>query len=244
MIFHSPERRACIRQHTDTIAYVQANVAAKGNQRIMLTQIPTQFCTRRRFLAGAVAGTLAGAVAYSQEKRPAKKARIAITFDLEMSRMYPTRDIMEWDYQKGNLNEPTKKYSLDVARIVKHRGGLIHFFCVGRVLEQANIEWLKQIAEMGHPIGNHTYDHVNVWSSKPEQTQFRFRRSPWLTRGRTAPDNLTFPEGVLSCSLPDGAGFDEEAEVVARFRKARGQRVHLRAYALHCLRVTRCTQLI
>ncbi|MFN0055855.1 MAG: polysaccharide deacetylase family protein [Planctomycetales bacterium] len=39
---------------------------------------------------------------------------------------------------------------------------MIHFFCVGRVLEQPNVDWLKEIAAAGHPIGNHTYDHVAV----------------------------------------------------------------------------------
>jgi len=93
--------------------------------------------------------------------------------------------MLEWDFQKGNLNEETKKYACRAARIVKERGGIIHFFCVGRVLEQANVQWLKEIAEAGHPVGNHTYDHVNVWAKSPEQTQFRFQRSPWLVQGKT-----------------------------------------------------------
>jgi peptidoglycan/xylan/chitin deacetylase (PgdA/CDA1 family) len=38
---------------------------------------------------------------------------------------------------------------------------------------------------MGHPVGNHTYDHVNVHATSPAQTQFRFQRAPWLIRGRT-----------------------------------------------------------
>ena len=63
-----------------------------------------------------------------------------------MSRKYPTRDVLEWDFQKGNLNEPTKKYSLQAASIASKLGGQIHFFCVGRVLEQANIDWLTRSA--------------------------------------------------------------------------------------------------
>ena len=166
--------------------------------------------SRRTFLAGAVAGTMANAIGYSQEKRPAKKARIAITLDLEMSRMYPTREMMEWDYQKGNLNEPTKKYALEAARIVKARGGLIHFFCVGRVLEQTNIDWLKEIAAMGHPIGNHTYDHVNVWSTKPEQTQFRFQRSPWLIRDRTVKQIIRENIRITTLAMKQRAGIDAD----------------------------------
>ena len=66
----------------------------------------------------------------------------------------------------------------------------IHFFCVGRVLEQQDIGWLKEIVRLGHPVGNHTYDHVNLWASSPEQTQFRFQRSPWLIRDKTVPEIL------------------------------------------------------
>lgn len=120
--------------------------------------------------------------------------------------MYPTRDIMEWDFQKGNLNAPTKKYSLDAARIAKELGGLIHFFCVGRVLEQPDIEWLKQIADMGHPVGNHTYDHVNVWSTKPEQTQFRFQRSPWLIKGKTAEEIIRENIRITTLAMKQRAG--------------------------------------
>jgi len=86
-------------------------------------------------IAGAVGGTMATALGYSRTKDAKPPAQIAITLDLEMSRHYPQRNMMEWDYQKGNLDEATKKYSLDAARIAKDRGALIHFFCVGRVLE-------------------------------------------------------------------------------------------------------------
>jgi peptidoglycan/xylan/chitin deacetylase (PgdA/CDA1 family) len=47
------------------------------------------------------------------------------------------------------------------------------------------VDWLKELHQAGHLIGNHTYDHVNVLATKPEETQFRFRRAPWLIEGRT-----------------------------------------------------------
>lgn len=172
-------------------------------------QFPQAF-NRRTFLAGTVAGVMANTVGFSQAKQVPKKARIAITLDLEMSRKYPTRDMVEWDYQKGNLNEPTKKHSVEAARIVRELGGLIHFFCVGRVLEQANIEWLKDIAKMGHPVGNHTYDHVNVWAKKPEQTQFRFQRSPWLIRGKTTQEILRENIRVTTLAMKERAGIQAD----------------------------------
>jgi hypothetical protein len=128
--------------------------------------------TRRAFLA-----------APALAQRP--KARIAITLDLEMSRNFPTWETTHWDYEKGNLDADTKRYALEVAQRVKARGGAVHFFCVGRVLEQEDIGWLSEIVRMGHPVGNHTYDHVYVLAQKPEDIQFRFKRAPWLMRGQT-----------------------------------------------------------
>ena len=175
-------------------------------------------------IAGVFGGAMAPLAGISKnEKMPKrKKARIAITFDLEMSRMYPTRDILEWDFQKGNLNEQTKEYSHEAARIVKERGGVIHFFCVGRVLEQNNVEWLKQIAAMGHPVGNHTYDHVNIRATEAEKTQHRFRRSPWLIRGRTAAEIIQENIGMTTLALKQRCGIDADG-----FRTPGGSRLAL-----------------
>jgi peptidoglycan/xylan/chitin deacetylase (PgdA/CDA1 family) len=109
-----------------------------------------------------------------------KVARIAITLDLEMSRNFPTWETTHWDYEKGNLDEPTKRYASEAAKRVRERGGVVHFFVVGQVFEQANVDWLRDIAEAGHPIGNHTYDHINVLANRREDLQFRFQRAPWL----------------------------------------------------------------
>jgi peptidoglycan/xylan/chitin deacetylase (PgdA/CDA1 family) len=139
------------------------------------------------FLAGSVAATM-GAAAGLGRGRAAPldgKALIAITLDLEMSRHYPQRGMMEWDYEKGNLDEATKKYAVEAGRVAKERGGLIHYFCVGRVLEQPDIGWLKGLLADGHKLGNHTYDHVNVKAKTPAEAQFRFARAPWLVRGKT-----------------------------------------------------------
>jgi len=88
-------------------------------------------------------------------------------------------------YEKGNLNEETKKYTVEACRRVKAHGGVLHCFVVGRVLEQERVDWLKQIVLAGHPVGNHSYDHVNVLATKAEDIQFRFQRAPWLIQGKT-----------------------------------------------------------
>jgi len=166
--------------------------------------------SRRSFLAASVAGGMGAAALFAknQEDSLKKKALISITLDLEMSRHYPRRGMMEWDYQKGNLSEPTKQYSVDAARIAKERGGLIHFFCVGRVLEQKSADWLKGIAAEGHPVGNHTYDHVYVLADSPEQTQFRFQRSPWLVRGRSTKELLYDNVRLTTVAMKERAGIE------------------------------------
>lgn len=141
--------------------------------------------TRRSMLLGLAA-----------QKR--RKAQIAISFDLEMSRNFPTWETTHWDYEKGNLDEASKRYSREAARLVAARGGRIHFFAVGRVLEQENTGWLEEILGAGHAVGNHTYDHVNVLARRAEELQFRFKRAPWLLRG--APVAEAIDENVRLCT--------------------------------------------
>ena len=161
----------------------------------------------RRTLLRLAAGAAAAAVcARAPAAESSRKARIAITLDLEMSREYPRRGMTEWDYQKGNLDEATKEYAVEAARRVKDHGGRIHFFCVGRVLEQPDVEWLRQLAADGHPIGNHTYDHVNVKALRPEETQFRFRRAPWLVRGKSAAEIIEENIRITTLALRERAG--------------------------------------
>ena len=102
-----------------------------------------------------------------------------------MARNFPQWDDTHWDYEKGNLNSEAKRYAIEAARRVKAHSGVIHFFAVGQVFEQENVEWLKELHQNGHPIGNHTYDHVFVLATKPEDIQYRFKRAPWLIVGKS-----------------------------------------------------------
>jgi peptidoglycan/xylan/chitin deacetylase (PgdA/CDA1 family) len=153
----------------------------------------------------ATGGTLAVGRS-ARADQPRDRALIAITLDLEMSRHFPVWEQTEWDYKKGLLDDDTKRYSVEAARRVKAKGGLIHFFSVARVCEQEYIDWLEEIAADGHPIGNHTYDHVNVLATKPEQIQFRFRRAPWLIAGRTPAEVIAENIRTASRALEQRAG--------------------------------------
>jgi len=144
--------------------------------------------TRRHFLTTVTAASATMAARnFLRAAQPATafdKAQIAITLDLEMARNFPRWEDTSWDYEKGNLNQAAKDYAVNACRRVKQRGGVIHTFCVGQVLEQPNVDWLKSIAAEGHPIGNHTYDHVYLLAKTPDEIQYRFTRAPWLIRDR------------------------------------------------------------
>jgi peptidoglycan/xylan/chitin deacetylase (PgdA/CDA1 family) len=117
-----------------------------------------------------------------------KKAQIAISLDLEMARNFPRWEDAHWDYEKGNLTDETKAYAVEAARRVKAQEGRIHFFLVCRALEQENVDWLKEILKEGHSVGSHTYDHVYLLATKPEEIQYRFQRAPWLITGKSCAD--------------------------------------------------------
>jgi peptidoglycan/xylan/chitin deacetylase (PgdA/CDA1 family) len=165
---------------------------------------------RRQFLQAAATAALAAPV-IARAAEP-KKAQIAITLDLEMARNFPTWETSHWDYEKGNLNDETKAYALEAARRVKAAGGVIHFFLVGRALEQDNVDWLKQLVEGGHRIGNHTYDHVNLLARTPDEIQYRFKRCPWLIAGKqpleVVRENIRLANAAIKSRLGvEAAGF-------------------------------------
>jgi peptidoglycan/xylan/chitin deacetylase (PgdA/CDA1 family) len=149
--------------------------------------------SRRNFLAtiaGATAGLMTRGLRAAEPAAQFDKAKIAITLDLEMARNFPRWEDTHWDYEKGNLNQAAKDYTVQACRRVKDRGGVIHSFVVGQALEQENVDWLKEIAADGHPIGNHTYDHVYLLAGSENEIQYRFARSPWLVRGRSVAEVL------------------------------------------------------
>jgi hypothetical protein len=175
---------------------------------------PLWLTTRREFLAASLsAGTGVLCARALPAEQPSdndkpRKAQIAITLDLEMSRNFPVWEETHWDYEKGNLNDQTKRYTVEACRRVKAAGGVLHAFAVGRVCEQADIDWLREIAAAGHPIGNHTYDHVNVTATRPEDIQFRFRRSPWLIEGRSPAEVIRENIRLTTVALKNRVGID------------------------------------
>lgn len=167
----------------------------------------------RRSFMNLAAGASLYAVAKQANGAPvsaeaSKKAQIAITLDLEMARNFPNWNDTHWDYEKGNLNQAAKEYAVHACRRVKARGGVIHTFVVGQVLEQENVDWLKEIASEGHPIGNHTYDHVYLLAKTGDELQYRFHRAPWLIAGQPIAEVIRSNIRMTSVALKERVGVE------------------------------------
>src|SRR6266581_3637863 len=103
-----------------------------------------QFCAALATASSGFSLATGAAAARDELKREdlAGKALVAITLDLEMSRNFPTWEQTHWDYEKGNLDADTKRYTTEFAKRLKDHGGVLHCFAVGRTLEQEDVGWL------------------------------------------------------------------------------------------------------
>jgi len=166
------------------VRIIMNNELLKMSRRQALTGIGAAAAITFSERAAAFPTPVASEPAPPPPDAAADQALIAITFDLEMSQHYPTWDQMEWNFEKGLLNDAAKNYAVEAARRVKAAGGVMHDFVVGRVLEQEKVDWLEEILRGGHHLGNHTYDHSYILATRPEDIQYRFRRAPWLIYGK------------------------------------------------------------
>jgi peptidoglycan/xylan/chitin deacetylase (PgdA/CDA1 family) len=112
------------------------------------------------------------------------------------------------ELRKGQSRQRFKEYAARAAARVAEYGGRIHFFAVGRALEQEDVSWMEEIARAGHPIGNHTYDHVNVLARTADEIQYRFRRAPWLIDGRTVEQVLEDNVRITTLALRKRVGVE------------------------------------
>ena len=172
--------------------------------------------TRRHVLAAGAALSVRAAGSATRPLGPwpataparSDQALIAITLDLEMSRGFPTPDQLHWDYRKGDLDSATRNYVVQLADRAAARGGRIHCFIVGQVLEQEDTGWLSELVQRGHRVGNHTYDHVNIKATHPDDLQTRFKRFPWLAAGREPAELIR--DNIRMTSLAIRAGLHTE----------------------------------
>jgi peptidoglycan/xylan/chitin deacetylase (PgdA/CDA1 family) len=109
---------------------------------------------------------------------------LSLTYDVEMCTNFPYWTSV-WDHRKGAIDEDSKLYILKLNEVAKKYGAKLHFFLVGSALEDPHIDYLKQLVDAGHAIGNHTYTHVFVKAKTVQQLQVVYRNAPWRAAGRT-----------------------------------------------------------
>ena len=181
--------------------------------------------TRRQFLAAARRQR----PPLRERRRPAgaaegDRALVAITLDLEMSRNFPGLDRHALGLsRKGNLNDETKRYTVEACRRVKAAGGVLHCFAVGRVFEQESVDWLKEIVA-GRP--SRRQPHL-----RPRQ------RAGDAAGGRPVP----LPAGALADRGPDSGRRHPRQHPPRRPRRCkRGSASRRPAFALPAASRTGC----
>ena len=68
----------------------------------------------------------------------------------------PNKPMIALTYDDG-----PSKFTLPLGELAKENGGLITYFFVGNRLEKFS-DSVQKVAEMGHEIGNHTWEHKNL----------------------------------------------------------------------------------
>ena len=114
------------------------------------------------------------------------KALVAITLDLEMSRNFPDLGRHALGLRERATSTPRRSGTRSRrAAASRRRAACSTASRSARSSSRRTSTGSRRSSQAGHPVGNHTYDHVNVLATRPEDIQFRFQRAPWLIEGRT-----------------------------------------------------------
>jgi len=136
-------------------------------------------------------------------------ARFAVqfSFDLEMVTNFPYWTDY-WNHRKGAIDEPTKRYVGQLNAKMEQFGAKGHYFIVGSMLEDPNIDYLKRTVESGHAIGNHTYTHVNIKARDIDNLSGIYASCPWQAAGRSAQEIVRQEVRMTTDAIRSRLGID------------------------------------
>lgn len=112
---------------------------------------------------------------------------VQLSFDVEMVTNFPYWGSF-WNHRKGAIDEPTKEYVRKISQTCAKYGAKAHFFLMGSLFEDPDVDYLKEALDAGHAVGNHTYTHVRITARDTSQLAGVYDFSPWLAAGRTGPE--------------------------------------------------------
>ena len=111
------------------------------------------------------------------------RAALALTFDHEMCTNFPYRNSV-WDHCKGAIDQETCEYVMRQNVLAAQLGVPLTYFLVASALEDEDNDYLREAAQAGHEIGNHTYSHVNVTATATSELRGAYAAQPWLVGSR------------------------------------------------------------
>lgn len=107
---------------------------------------------------------------------------VQLSFDLEMVTNFPYWTSF-WNDRKGAIDGGTKRYVNQINKQCGKYGAKAHYFLVGSLFEDSDIDYLKQTVASGHSVGNHTYTHCNIKARKISDLSGIYASSPWRAVG-------------------------------------------------------------
>jgi len=122
---------------------------------------------------------------------------LSLTFDIEMCTNFPYwTDV--WDHRKGAMDAQTRLHVGKLADLAQNLGVRFQWFVLGAAVEDEDIDYLRRLVAEGHPVGNHTYHHVNVKAQRFADLQLAYSNDPSLLQGAGTPLDVIANE--VSCT--------------------------------------------
>ena len=112
---------------------------------------------------------------------------VQLSFDVEMVTNFPYWG-NDWNARKGALDRETKEYIRRISETCSQYGAKAHYFLVGSLFEDPDVDFLKASLDAGHSVGNHTYTHVSIKAKQLAHLAGVYAYEPWRAAGRTAPE--------------------------------------------------------
>lgn len=110
---------------------------------------------------------------------------VQLSFDLEAVTNFPYWTDF-WNDRKGAIDEATKAYVGQLNARCEAYGAKAHYFLVGSLFEDPNVDYLKRTVAAGHAVGNHTYTHVSMKARDLAHLAGVYTSCPWRAAGRSA----------------------------------------------------------
>ncbi len=132
---------------------------------------------------------------------------VQLSFDLEMVTNFPYWTSF-WNHRKGAIDEATKTYVGKINAKCERYGAKAHYFLVGSLFEDPDIDYLKKTVAAGHAVGNHTYTHVNLKAQDTSRLSGVYDKCPWRASGRSAQEIVQQEIQITTSAIKGCLGVD------------------------------------